>query len=894
MVALPYIVRIPTARSRIVRPSILIPVLLALLLSASLQAQRKFPFQDARLSPAKRVEDLLSRMTLEEKVAQLRCLTKDIEAMDSLYGREGIGGIGPIMDGLPEAAAAAKANRIQSLLQRTTRLGIPAILHSESLHGFRGYSATIFPQAIALASTWDTALMTRVARTIGKECRARGIRQVLAPVINIARDVRWGRVEETYGEDTYLTSRMGVAYCSAIEGEGVLTTPKHFAANVGDGGRDSYPIHFTERLLREVYFPAFKACVQEAGASSVMAAYNALDGIPCSANPWLLTQVLRREWGFAGFVVSDYGSVAGIMNKHFVAANETSAAALGLNAGLDVEFPDVYIYGPPLLAALKEGKAKTTALDNAVRRVLHAKFRLGLFENPFVAVDSVHAISAAPEHRALALEAARKGIVLLKNDDKTLPLKKTLRSIALLGPAADTTLFGGYSGWGREGITVLQGIRDRAGSGTTVRFSPGCAFGFNSLPPIPPENLLPSGGKPGEHGLKGEFFANMTLQGEPAVVRHDPRVHFTWGMGSPDPKIPVEHFSARWTGSLVPAVSGTYKLGASTDDGMRLTLDGKLLLNSWYDRGATLDYATVRLEAGRSYDLRLEYYENTGWSFASLVWELQVPEDPRIADAVQLARQSDAAIVVATISEGEGYDRANLDLPGRQEELIRAVAATGTPTAVVLIGGSAVTMQRWKENVGAILMAWYPGEEGGRAVADVLFGGENPAGKLPITFPQSVGQVPLYYNHEPTGRGDSYVDMSGKPLFPFGHGLSYTTFEYSRPAVSETTLAQGKTVTASVTVRNAGDVKGEEVVQLYLRRPVSSVTQPVQQLRGFRRIALEPGAVQTVEFSLTPDDFSLYDRNLRRVEEPGKVEIQFANSSTDIRQTVALEILGRR
>jgi beta-glucosidase len=833
-------------------------------------------------------------MTLEEKVAQLRCLTQDIEASDTLYGREGIGGIGPIMDALPEPEAATKANRIQSLLRKTTRLGIPAILHSESLHGFRGNSATIFPQAIALASTWDTALMTRVAKTIGQECRARGIRQVLAPVINIARDVRWGRVEETYGEDTYLTSRMGVAYCSAIEREGVLTTPKHFAANVGDGGRDSYPIHFTERLLREVYFPAFKACIQEAGASSIMAAYNALDGLPCSANPWLLTRVLKKEWGFAGFVVSDYGSAAGIMNKHFIAPTEKEAAALGLNAGLDVEFPDVYIYGPPLLAALKEGKAKRTALDSAVRRVLLAKFRLGLFENPFVAVDSLHPVSATPDHRTLALEAARKGIVLLKNDSRTLPLKKALRSIAVLGPAADTTLFGGYSGWGRESITVLQGMRERVGPGVSVRFSQGCALGFNSLPPIPSENLLPPGGKPGEHGLKGEYFANMALQGKPALVRQDPRVHFTWGMGSPDPKIPVEHFSARWTGLLVPTVSGTYRLGASTDDGMRLTLDGKLLLNSWYDRGATLDYVTVTLEAGRSYDLQLEYYENTGWSFASLVWERQVPEDPRIAEAANLARQSDVAVIVATISEGEGYDRANLDLPGRQEELIQAVAATGTPTVVVLIGGSAVTMQRWKEGAGAIVMAWYPGEAGGRAVADVLFGDVNPAGRLPITFPQYVGQVPLYYNHEPTGRGDSYVDMSGKPLFSFGHGLSYTTFEYSGAAVSDTTLAQGKTVTASVTVKNTGKVKGEEVVQLYLRRPVSSVTQPVQRLRGFRRIALEPGAEQIVEFSLMPDDFSLYDRYMHLVEEPGKVEIQFASSSADIRQTVALEILRRQ
>ncbi len=877
------------------KPALCFAIILFMSLpSSSSQAQKKFPYQDPRLPNARRVEDLLSRMTLEEKVAQLRCVTKDVEATDTLFGREGIGGIGPILRSLAEPAAAAKANRIQERLRKTTRLGIPAILHDESLHGLLGNGATIFPQAIALASISDTTLMRRVASAIGKEVRARGIRQVLSPVINIARDVRWGRVEETYGEDPYLTSRMGVSYCSAIEGEGVLTTPKHFAANVGDGGRDSYPIHFDERLLREIYLPAFKACIREAGASSVMAAYNALDGLPCSANPWLLTEILRRDWGFTGFVVSDYGSAAGIMNKHFVAANEEEAAALGLNAGLDVELPDVYIYGPPLLRALQSGKAKPAALDQAVRRVLLAKFRLGLFESPFVPIDSLHPVSDSPDHRSLALQAARKAIVLLKNDNRTLPLKKTLRSVAVIGPGADTALFGGYSGWGRKSTTVLQGIRAKLGSDAAVRYSPGCAFGFNSLPPIPAANLMPPGAPGGVHGLRAEYFPNMTLHGEPTVVRIDSMVHFTWAMGSPDPKIPVDHFSARWTGILVPSASGTYRLGASTDDGMRLWLDGKLLLDSWYDRGATLDDVIVKLEAGKSYDLRLEYYENTGWAFASLVWQIQVSEDPRIAEAVSLARESEFAVVVTTISEGEGYDRSNLDLPGGQEDLIRAVAATGTPTAVVLMGGSAVTMLRWKDKVGAIVMAWYPGEEGGRAVADVLFGDENPGGKLPITFPRTVGQVPLYYNHEPTGRGDSYVDMTGKPLFPFGHGLSYTTFEYARPAISDTVLRPGKTVTASVTVRNTGDAKGDEVVQLYIHRPVSSVTQPLQQLRAFRRISLEAGAAQTVEFPLVPEDFSLLDRKLQRVEEPGRVEVQFGSSSADIRQTVTLRVLGPR
>jgi beta-glucosidase len=857
----------------------------------SAQQQAKVvTYQDlAGLSSERLIDTLLTRMTLEEKVAQLRCITKDIETAP-LVGPDGVGGIGPIMRSMKEWEAAAKANRIQKMLKEKTRLGIPAILHDEALHGLIGKGATSFPQAIALASTWDTDLMGRVASAIGKETRARGIRQVLSPVVNIARDVRWGRVEETYGEDPYLTSRMGVAFCSAIEREGVLTTPKHYAANVGDGGRDSYPIHFNERLLREVYFPAFKACIQEGGSWSVMAAYNALDGLPCSANPWLLTDVLRKEWGFKGFVVSDYGSAAGIMNMHHVAANEKEAAALGVNAGLDVELPDIYIYGDPLVQAAREGLAKGAALDEAVRRVLRAKLRLGLFSDPYVRVDSSNVLADNPSHRALALEAARKGIVLLKNN-ATLPFSKTLKSIAVIGPMADVARLGGYSGSGQNVVTILEGIKEKAGKGMAVEFAQGTDIGFTSLPPIPSACLVPPDATKGEHGLKGEYFSNMTLSGDPVLVRRDARVNFEWQMGSPDPKIPDDHFSVRWTGKLIPPASGTYRLGASTDDGLRLYLDGRLLIDSWFDRGATLDYVTIELQKGRQYDIRMEYYENTGWAYAGLVWDREVAVDPRVKQAATLAARSDAAVIVASIIEGEGYDRANLDLPGRQEELIKAVAATGKPTAVVLVGGSAVTMRTWADNVGAILTAWYPGEEGGHAVADVLFGDSNPGGKLPITFPQSVGQVPLYYNHKPTGRGNDYADISGKPQFPFGHGLSYTTFEYSRLTPEREKIRSGDTLRLSLLVKNTGTRKGDEVVQLYIHRPVASITQPVEELKGFRRITLMPAESQTVEFTLLPADLSVLDRSLTWAMESGNVEIRLGSSSEDIRLRSQISIL---
>jgi beta-glucosidase len=364
-------------------------------------------------------------------------------------------------------------------------------------------------------------------------------------------------------------------------------------------------------------------------------------------------------------------------------------------------------------------------------------------------------------------------------------------------------------------------------------------------------------------------------------------------MDSPDPKIPADHFSVRWTGRLIPPASGTYRLGASTDDGVRLYLDGKLLIDSWFDRGATLDYVTVDLQAGKQYDIRMEYYENTGWAYATLVWAREEGVDRKIREAVTIASQSDAVVVVTGILEGEGSDRANLDLPGTQQELIRAVVAAGKPTAVVLISGSAVTMKSWINDVGAVLTAWYPGEEGGHAIADVLFGDYNPGGKLPITFPLFVGQVPLYYNHKPTGRGNDYADMSGKPQFPFGHGLSYTTFEYSTPTLSSNDLAPGDSLRVSVKVRNAGNRKGEEVVQLYIHRPVSSVTQPVKELKGFQRITLDPGADSSVEFLLTPLDLSLLDRNLTWVMEEGKIEVLIGSSSEDIRCKAETSIAQR-
>lgn len=855
---------------------------LFLVLSVSGQSRKEaFPFRNPKLSIEDRVKDLLGRMTLQEKIGQLQCEIKGYEGVDTIILKN-VGNLATLLRGFEPREAADKANRIQKIALEKTRLGIPVIIHDEALHGLIGNKATGFPQSIALAASWDPELVEKIGTVIGRQTHSRGINQVLSPVVNIARDVRWGRVEETYGEDPFLSARMGVAFCRPIEAQAVVTTPKHYVANVGDGGRDSHVIEISETQVREVYFPPFKACFQEGNATSVMAAYNSYNGLPCSSNRWLLTDVLRKEWGFKGFVVSDYGSVGGIRDAHRTAANEKLGAKQAVEAGMDVELPGIYLFGKPLLDAVKEGLVSESTIDTAATRVLAAKFRLGLFDKPYVDPAEAARLNDTPEDRALALRAAHESIVLLKNENSVLPLAKSIKSIALIGPNADAVNLGGYSGFGMKVVTPLEGIKSKLPS-ALVRYAKGCELTGASLPPVPAENLFPPAAKEGEHGLKGEYYNNMDLSGTPALVRIDKELNFDWQQGSPDPKIHSDHFSARWTGRIVPPASATYRFSITTDDGVRVYMDGKRIVDSWSDRAPTSDFFTVTMEAGRGYDLRIEYYENGGGAAASLGWNVKKGGDRDVQEAVDAAKASDVAIIVPGILEGEGRDRAELQLPGMQEDLIRAVAATGVPTVVVLVNGSAVTMSGWIDQVPSIVEAWYSGEEGGNAIADVLFGDYNPGGKLPITFPQYVGQCPLYYNLKPSGRGYDYVDMSGKPLFPFGYGLSYTKFDYSNLRMSSPTIWPTDSITISVDIKNAGSRRGHEVVELYLHDVVGSVVRPLKELKAFRRISLDPGEQQTVRFVLGPADLAFLDRNLRLVVGEVEHEVMIGSSSEDIR-----------
>jgi beta-glucosidase len=856
-------------------------LVLLLLPGAAVVAQ---PYKDVGLPVEARVQDLVSRMTLEEKFWQLFMLAGGLDGgveryKDGAFGFQ-IGASGDTLD------PVTFVNRLQRHFVEQTRLGIPIIIFAEALHGLVREGATSFPQAIGLAATFDTVLVHRAAVAIAQECRSRGVRQVLSPVVNIASDVRWGRVEETYGEDPFLSSAMAVAFVTGFERQGVITTPKHFIANVGDGGRDSYPIDFSKRLLREVHLPPFAACVRHGGSRSVMTSYNSLDGIPCSASDWLNTKLLKDELGFTGFIISDAGAVGGANVLHFTAADYADATEQALEGGLDVIFQTSYDHYPLFIAAFQEGRIPLEMIDRAVARVLRAKFELGLFEIPYVDAADSSLQPKSGDHRRLARQAALESIVLLKNENGTLPLSKYPGTIAVLGSDATEARLGGYSGQGNRRVSVLDGIKRKVGDRARVLYAEGCPRVSTGYVTVPVACLSCSERDTVKSGLCAAYFDNIHLDGTAVFTRIDPQLQFQWTLFSPDPaKLPYDWYSVRWTGKVKAPATGTFKIGIDGNDGHRVYIDGALVIDNWRKVTRRVVLADYPFEKDREYDLRIEYFEPTGNAWFRLVWTVGVPpgSDAAMNDAVKIAAQSDAAVVVVGIEEGEFRDRATLNLPGRQEELINRVAATGKPVVVVLVGGSAITMSRWLDGVSAVLDVWYPGEAGGEAVADILFGDTNPAGRLPITFPVAEGQLPLVYNHKPTGRGDDYLDLTGQPLFPFGYGLSYTAFEYADLSFDRQSVSAGDTTVVRCKVKNIGSAEGEEVVQLYLRDELASVARPVSELKGFARIHLSPGEVQEVKFSITPETLSMLDRDMQTVVEPGDFRIMIGSSSKDIR-----------
>ncbi|MCL6544127.1 MAG: glycoside hydrolase family 3 C-terminal domain-containing protein [Bryobacteraceae bacterium] len=745
-------------------------------------------YRDRSVAPEKRVRDLLKRMTLTEKAAQMRCVWQqksetlvdaqgnfDTEKARAAFGKGyGLGQVGRPSDaggGLDARGMAELTNAIQRFFVENSRLGIPVVFHEECLHGHAAVGGTSFPQPIALAGTFNPELVEALFAMTAAEVRLRGAHQALTPVVDVARDPRWGRVEETYGEDPYLVSRMGVAAVRGFQGDAsfkdkrrLIATLKHFAAHgAPEGGMNCAPAEVSNRVLREVFLRPFREAIQEAGAISVMASYNEIDGVPSHANRWLLREVLRKEWGFRGYVVSDYYAIWELNYRsdthgHFVAKDKKDACALAVRAGVNIELPepDCYLH---LEALVRRGELKESELDELVAPMLLWKFKLGLFEDPYVDPEEADRVVGCAKHRELALQAARESITLLRNEGGLLPLDAgAVRRIAVIGPNAHRSLLGGYSGVPKQEITVLEGIRSRLGRSAEVLYSEGC----------------------------------------------------------------------------------------------KITVGGS-------------------------------------WNQDEVV--LSDPEEDRrqIAEAVRVAERADVIVLAIGGNEQTSReawsrkhmgDRASLDLIGRQEELARAMIATGKPVIVLLFHGAPLSINYLSRHAAAILDCWYLGQEGGHAVAEALFGDFSPGGKLPITIPRSVGHLPCFYNHKPSARR-GYLFEDASPLYPFGYGLSYTSFAIENVRLTKKRISWGVTTRVLADVINTGSRPGSETVQVYIRDVMSSVTRPVKELKGFQKVFLKPGERTTVEIEIGPESLAFYDVNMRWVVEPGEFEILVGNSSRD-------------
>jgi len=741
-------------------------------------------YKNPKLSPEKRTADLIKRMTLEEKVAQMLCIWEDKKtifydengnfSLEKLrkHLSNGIGQIARLSDtngGLTPTEMVEMANTLQRFFVEETRLGIPVIFHEECLHGLAAKEATSYPVPIGLASTFNTKLVEKIFSAIAEDARTRGVHQALTPVLDVARDPRWGRVEETFGEDPYLIAQMGIAAVKGLQGDGkfydqnkVIATLKHFAAHgQPESGINCAPANFSERLLRDVFLYPFKEVIKKANAVSVMASYNEIDGVPSHANKWLLKKVLRDEWNFKGYVVSDYYAIKELNIReealsHSVAKDKAEAAKLAVEAGVNIEFPnpDCYLN---LIELVKSGIIQESDIDELIEPMLRYKFQLGLFDNPYIQTTNNQFEEKLIKDRELALQAARETIVLLKNENNILPLKN-VKSIAVIGPNADRVLLGGYHGTPKFYSSVYQGIKEKANNNIEVLYSEGC----------------------------------------------------------------------------------------------KITIGG-----SWNEDEVMLPK----------------------------------PEDDEllIKEAIEVAKK--AEVIVLAIGGNEQTsreawskthlgDRPNLDLVGRQNKLVEEMLKLGKPVIVLLFNGRPNSINFIKENAHAILECWYLGQETGKAVADVLFGDYNPSGKLPISIPRSAGHIPCYYNYKPSARrGYLFDDVT--PLFPFGYGMSYTKFKFINHRLAKDKIKLGETTQLSVVVQNIGDMAGEEVVQLYIRDVFSSVTRPVKELKGFKKVKLQPSESKTVIFDITPELLSFTNIDMQYTVEPGEFEIMVGNSSRD-------------
>jgi len=826
---------------------IIISIILQLNIGCETKKEITYKFKDPKLSITERVTDLISHMTLSEKVSQMRYDAPAIE-----------------------------------------RLGIPAYnWWNECLHGVaRAGEATVFPQAIGMGATWNAPLLFDVGTVISDEARAkhhrfikeekRGIYQGLTfwtPNINIFRDPRWGRGQETYGEDPYLTGRMGVNFIKGLQGDDskylkVVATAKHFAVHSGpEKSRHEDNYHTSDKDLKETYLPAFEAAIKEANVQSVMCAYNRYRDEACCGSNLLLNNILRKEWGFDGYVVSDCWAINDFWepNKHELVETPAEASALAVSRGTDLNCGDVY--DPNLSDAVLKGLVDEEKVDRALSRLMEARFKLGMFDpEEMVSWSKIpYDVVCSDAHYKLSEKTARESMVLLKNEEKLLPLKKDLKSIAVIGPNANAkqVLLGNYHGTPLNNITPLKAITEKLPN-TNVYYAKGShiAKGWPLLQPIP-SSVLRNGDN---IGLKGEYFDNEEWKGEPKLTRNDSIVDFIWVSKKPIENNASDSFSVRWTGKIVPEQSGEYRIGLRASSAGKLYVNDSLRVDFKDDHEPKMRYLDMKLAAGKSYDIKIKYYNYHTDPQAQLLWS-KLDED-LLSPALEAVKKSEAVVLCLGLSpdiEGEempvvleGFDkgdRSEISLPQSQLTLLKEVQAIGKPTILVLMNGSALAINWADQNIPAILEAWYPGEFGGRAIADVLFGDYNPAGRLPVTFYKSVEDLPDFKSYDMTNR--TYKYFKGDPLYEFGHGLSYTTFEYSKLEAPDTIKADGN-IPVTVQITNTGDMKGDEVVQLYVSHDKKQYTDgPRHSLIGFKRINLGVGETKKVSFTITPKQYAV-------------------------------------